>query len=216
MDPFATQVASYYAGTEYQRGQLEQAVAPGDKTMRDIAMAAYVRKDHIDGFDYVPGLSTDETAVYIQPRSRQAVVSFRGSVTKEDWLKTDVALAKGRLTETARFNRSRQELIDAKNALHGYDVYTTGHSMGGTLSDNMTNVEWTKGNVSFNSGKGLQDAIPERYKPDKYKTPKARSYLNRRDYVSMAGNETDNNVYYSKGYLNTAHRPNPTRWSNHY
>lgn len=202
------------AGNYTQRPVGQDMLAPPDSVMRDIAFAAYDPPSKVKGYTLVPGLSTKETVVYINPASRQAVVAFRGSVTKDDWLVTDYALYKGHITDTARFERSKQQLAKVKTELRGFDVYTTGHSLGGKLSDVLTNDVRTKGNVSFNSGQGRADAIPEWMKPSRYKTPKARSYINRRDIVSALGNRVPTNEYYSRGYLVGAHRASPTKWSN--
>lgn len=216
MDRFASQVASYYAGTEYQRQDTDQEIRPDDRVMRDIALSAYHPTSQIDGFTLVPGLSTHETVTYVNPITRQAVVSFRGSTTREDWLVTDTALAVGKLQDTARFQRAKQDLDNAKSNLKNYSIYLTGHSLGSRLGEDLSDTPGVKDHTGFNTGYGIADMIPEQYKPARYKHANSRSYINKRDYVSMSGRRNDNNVYYSQGYLASAHKANPRKWSNTY
>lgn len=204
-DPFARQVASYYAGNQYSRQSGDTALRPQDEVLRKIAMASYNPKPTVDRFSYVAGLSTPETAVYIDPYSKQAVVAFRGSKTVGDFVHTDAALAIGQLRNTTRYHRSGNDLLNAKQNLKGYDIYTTGHSLGGKLGEHLSDVIPTKGNVAFNPGKGLDDTVRKNY-------THSRAYVNRMDPVSYLGRNSSSNRYYTRGYLSSAHRASPYTW----
>lgn len=205
MNPFARQVQSYYTGTTYQRQQGDTLLPVSDQQLRKFAMGAYNQEKQIGKFKRVPALSTDETSVYIDPITKRAVVSFRGSKTKADWLDTDVNLFKGNITKTARFNRSKQELNNAAKALHGYDIVTTGHSMGSKIGEELSTRSIK--HVGFNTGYGLRDTYEGTAKFNN-----SRSYINDYDYVSKFGRRNDNSTYYAGGYLASAHRRAPTKY----
>ena len=153
--------------------------------------------------------------MYPNPVTRDAAIAFRGSVTASDWARTDVALNTGQLTKTARFGRSANELHKAKQQLKGYNVYTTGHSLGASLGEKLSATVRTAGHTGFNPGYGLADARPIRFRNEPSKYHNSRMYVNTRDVVSKAGVQRNDrsDTYYTRSYAAGAHRAAPTRWT---
>jgi hypothetical protein len=190
----------------WQRPMNTRPTAPSDNILREAAMHAYDPVSRFKGFSLVPGLSTAETVTYVNPNTRQAIVAFRGTKTLAD-VRTDGSLALGQLRSTARYSRAKSELSHAIASLGTrYDVYTTGHSLGGTLAEEVAHPA-VKSTVSFNPGRGIDSVVG-------YRSSTARSYVNRMDPVSYLGRYNPRSSYYVSGYLGSAHRTAPTRWYN--
>lgn len=215
-DPFGRQVSAMRAGQQYQRKDGDMVAGLSDAKLRKFAFNAYTantkRPSQVEGFSYVAGLSTPETAVYVNPVTRQATIAFRGSATRSDFLNSDVALATGKLGKSARFQRSAKEFRAAQAALKGYTLYTTGHSLGATLGEKIAedgqHAPSVNRHVSFNPGYGPSDWLrKERAQP-------TTAYRNRMDLISYSGARKSTDMSYSSGYLLSAHRAVPKRWSN--
>jgi len=216
-DAFGRQVQSYYAGTQYTPARADALaggnVASGritDETLRSFAEAAYTRPPRLRGFTLVPGLSTAEALVYVDPVSRQAVVTHRGSVNWGDaW--TDARLATGGLTNTARYRRSQAIVARAVDALPGYSITQTGHSLGASLSRANASARGVGRSVGFNTGYEVGGRASNRRNDRNYS-----EYLNSTDLVSFGayGRRRDpGRNWYSNGrYAFGAHRARPTKW----
>jgi hypothetical protein len=190
----------------WQRPANTRSIAPADSILRKAAMHAYRPVSAFDGFSLAPALSTPETVTYVNPRTRQAIVAFRGTKTLAD-VRTDGSLALGNLRHTPRFIRSQADLRHAiTNLGTGYDVYTTGHSLGGSLAEEVTHPK-VRSTVSFNPGRGIDSLVG-------YRSSTARSYVNRMDPVSYLGRYNASSNYYSSGYLTGAHSNAPRKWYN--
>lgn len=216
-DAFGRQVSAMRAGQQYQRTDTDMVAGISDAKLRKFAFNAYTpnvsRPSLVDGFSYVAGLSSPETAVYINPATRQATIAFRGSATRSDFLKSDVALATGKLDKSARFQRTASEFRTAQSALKGYTLYTTGHSLGATLGEKIAHDGQhgpaVNRHVSFNPGYGPSDWYTQRTNFDR-----STAYRNRMDLISFAGAKKASDMSYRAGYLLSAHRAVPERWSN--
>lgn len=214
-DAFGRQVAAYRSGGQYMRTSADTPYTVSDSRLRQFAMNAYTpsakRGTSHAGMTYVPGLSSAETAVYINPATRNAVIAFRGSATRADFLDTDVKLATGKLTRSARFQRTAHEYSTAVKALAGYDVHTTGHSLGASLGEALSTrstVPVAKRHVSFNPGYGAGDVLSDR------SASNVTSYRNRMDLISYLGKKKAGDVSYRRGYLLSAHRGAPRSYVN--
>lgn len=216
-DPFGRQVAAMRAGQQYQRHDTDAIAGLSDAKLRKFAFNAYTqpnKRTSIDGFTYVAGLSTPETAVYVNPASRQATIAFRGSATRSDFMNTDVALATGKLRHSARFERTAADFSKAKSALKGYSLYTTGHSLGASLGEAIADSGGhVTGNVnrhvSFNPGYGPSDWFARSNRDSN-----VSAYRNKMDLISYSGGKRASDMNYTSGYLLSAHRAVPKRWSN--
>jgi len=214
MDPFARQVAAYKANVPYYpsridaiQGGVMSAGRTTDESLRGFAEAAYTQPKRLKGFTLVPGLSTRETAVYIDESSGQAVITHRGSATAGDaW--TDAQLAAGLLRRTPRFKRSQSDVTRAIKALKGYDIVQTGHSLGASLARANADTHGVTRSVGYNTGYSLTGwgRQPQRYS----------EYLNNTDIVSLGArrNQTDASRYWysNNRYALGAHRARPTKW----
>lgn len=207
MDPFAQQAYTFFNGNEMQSNTPREI---DHKTMRDLALAAYKPVNKLKGFTLVPGLSSKETAVYVNPNTKQAVVSFRGSVTPDDWVTTDRAVALGKLRTTDRYRRSVSEYTSAREALKGYNVYTTGHSLGGNIAEVISDAHPATGTVVFNPGRGIDHVV------GRARHHNSLAYINNMDYVSMYGQRNRTDIVYSDNMFKPvrAHTRAPYQYRN--
>lgn len=121
---------------------------------RDSYLAPANRKD-IGSYKYDKDLSNEETAIYHSDATRETIVAHRGSVTAEDWGISDTAIATGQQLKTPRYKRSLA-LVQQAHDKYGYDVITTGHSLGANIMYATTytygQTGWLKQGVGFNAG----------------------------------------------------------------
>ena len=192
-----------------------------DSDLQRLSKAAY--DNHPDGgaYSFVPALSTYETKVFVRPGTNVAVVAFKGTDPKRVVdLYTDIRLAAGHLGDTARISRSRETLKQVQEALPGYKVVLTGHSLGGSIAREVSNTKGVSRAVGFNTGYAL---VPEsqvgirqytrgsKRHHDRYHSehPKFTDYLNTRDAVSIGSYVQDRAVRtrYAKSWGLKAHQP---------
>lgn len=204
---------AYFAGSRYV--QMTDAEArkgysygPSEATLRDVAMAAYTSKSTVKGLQLVPALSTDEAKVYIKPGTSTVVVAFRGTVpTRADDLAHDYLVYTDGLHGSPRWKRSINVIEQVRSALGPRArIYTTGHSLGGSLARDTSNHRDVYASVGFNTGYGASTKAIVK-KPEE--TFKFYDKLNKRDVVSLGAywRPKTNHSWYSKGFGLNAHRP---------
>jgi hypothetical protein len=94
---------------------------------------------------------TDNFSSIVRTDSRVNYHAYRGTVNKDDVL-TDSYLALGRLKDTSRYQNNKALSEQAKYALGwGYDVQHVGHSLGGTLADQIAR-ETGERSITYNQG----------------------------------------------------------------
>jgi len=230
-DIFSRQVAAYKTGSSYlgnayddprydsrtravsQSNKKAAGGEPSDSQLRDFAEAAYTAPKLIGDYALVPGLSSREVLVYVDPASKQAVVTVRGTASKDD-IATDVAVAAGQLHRTPRFKRTSQQVDAAVSQLGGYKVHLTGHSLGGSLVNEYSKKHTATRTVGFNTGYSIpQVRSYGRGTQDRSYT----EYLNRADIVSSGATQgryaKKYTQFYSNGrYALGAHRARPVSW----
>tara|TARA_R110002073_G_scaffold320989_1_gene496852 strand:+ start:6346 stop:10113 length:3768 start_codon:yes stop_codon:yes gene_type:complete len=134
------------------------AIDSQDKKYLDMSDSAYNppndRQQKIYGFIYNKNASNDEHAIYVNQNEKKIVIAFRGSQTKEDWLKTDTNLSVGKLKQTPRFGREEKWVQEIKSMLPNYQYVYTGHSLGGTLAIEMGDL-FKEPAITFNAGHGV-------------------------------------------------------------
>ena len=115
-------------------------------------------RENVGDFEYDADLSNFDTAVYHNKQTKKTHVSNRGSVSASDWLVSDVAIATGREDYGKRF----QDAVNTTRRAHekfGYNVSTSGHSLGGSLSayetSTLGNESWYDRGTSFNMGSSV-------------------------------------------------------------
>ena len=112
-------------------------------------------RQDVGDYQYDADLSNENTAVYHDQKNRKSHVSNRGSKTLYDWGVSDLQIATGMEAYGKRFHDS----VDITRKAHekfGFDVDTSGHSLGGSASSYTTqqlgNESWYGKGTSFNMG----------------------------------------------------------------
>lgn len=99
-------------------------------------------------FDY--DYSTDENFVVIHKQSGQVIVGHRGTSNLAD-VGTDLALAAGGLHHSHRYHRAQALSHDVAHKYHDQDILHVGHSLGGTLADDLSRENGNR-SITFNQG----------------------------------------------------------------
>ena len=112
------------------------------------------RKD-IGGYQYDAEMSDANTAVWHNHTTKKTHVSHRGSKTAYDWLVSDAQIGLGLEDYGSRFQKATRKTAEA-HAKYGYNVGSSGHSLGGTATSHVTaqlgNNDWYDGGHTFNAG----------------------------------------------------------------
>jgi hypothetical protein len=93
-------------------------------------------------------------------------MAIRGSVTKEDWLLSDLAIATNfGMKLTPRYSRAKRDIKKVLDDFKGYKVIVTGHSLGSTLAELFYDkIKETHPNSEvyiYNRGTGFIEEFPE-------------------------------------------------------
>lgn len=135
----------------------------GNLDKEDAATLAFTQQSYmpesertnLGAFEYDAELSNADTAVWHDPVNKQTHVANRGSKTAYDWFISDFQILTGTEAYGSRFQRAVNQTVAAHNK-HGYDVTTSGHSLGGAASSYTTETlggeDWYKGGTGFNPG----------------------------------------------------------------
>jgi len=219
---FASQVGRYFAGDSYygSRTSPTDDIDPrtpmlgqiSDSELRGFAEAAYTRPAKLGDYSRVPALSSGETSVYVDPRTATAVITLRGSNKLGD-IGTDAYLAAGQLSTTARYKRTVKEVQRASDALQGYKISVTGHSLGGSLANELTARNPHLRGVGFNSGYALPGVSQTRGSHSR----DYAEYLNSNDIISSGSffrkQQKTMRRYRNDRYFLGAHKARPTATS---
>jgi len=143
-------------------------------TMKKMSSAAYLRdskkiakKMAGTGYKLDTSISTREHKVFLNPKTKKAVVAYRGTVpTRMKDIKSDLAILTGREKKDKRFKDSVKVMDRVKKRYPGYKFGTTGHSLGGQLATHVTRKRSkdVKRNISFSRGAGLKEPFRKRPK----------------------------------------------------
>jgi len=87
-----------------------------------------------EGFKEDLAFTTDEQRVFVNDVTKQVITSYRGSITAEDWLVSDRAIATGSEGKSTRFLQSYELLKLVVEKYKNHSIYATGHSLGGGLA----------------------------------------------------------------------------------
>ena len=111
---------------------------------------------------------------------KKVVVAYRGSLTQDDWLKTDKHILKGKVEDSERYKREDKWTKGLVNVVpKGYEIEFTGHSLGGTLAYSLGHAHKQRA-VLFNAGVGVDFA-------KKHGNDNTKSYHAEGDPVSVMG-----------------------------
>ena len=152
-------------------------------------------RGNVGDYEYDPSLSNTDTAVWHNKKDRKTHVSNRGSTSAYDWLVSDAQIATGTEDRGSRFRRAVETTKQAHDK-YGYNVSTSGHSLGGKTSayttEKLGNEQWYESGTSFNQGNSSfgRDAIWSKQRREcRGKNPpaycsKQTNIKERGDYVS--------------------------------
>lgn len=126
-------------------------------------------------------LSTDEQKVFYNPHKKKVTISYRGTKpTSIKDLHSDWYIATGTEHKNKRFKDSDAHFQKVHSKYNGYEMTTTGHSLGGQISKyvNDKNRGKVHRNVAFSRGTGLF----EMFKPKQRNTV---DISNNNDLISL-------------------------------
>lgn len=126
---------------------------------RDAALAQQAyrgigrRERRVGRWHLQPQHSTSERAVYKDPVTNDVKVAIRGTHNLAD-VGTDALLAVGQLKRGTRYKRELAALNKIRSENQGSKVSLTGHSLGGSLVDELSRKTGLKG-TAYNAGFGI-------------------------------------------------------------
>ena len=153
-------------------------------------------RTNVGDYEYDHNLSDVNTAVWHDHKHKKTHVSNRGSVTAYDWGVSDLQIATGTEGYGSRF----QKAVDVTRKAHdkyGYNVSTSGHSLGGKLSayttEKIGDEDWYDRGTGFNQGNstlGRDGFIRRQFSKCNSKNPpaycsKQTNIKEKGDYVSQ-------------------------------
>lgn len=146
------------------------------------------RQKIIMGFEILNDYNGDNYVAYKNDRLKIIILAFRGTASKAD-IYTDGKLAIGLLHRTDRFKMSK-DIYESLEKKFGYNIITTGHSLGGALS---SEIKKSKGNTSY------------AYNPGETPLRKSKGHKIRtkHDLVSKFGKNYSETIEGDKNYLKT-------------
>jgi len=158
------------------------------KFFAEFSNQAYAKdKNNLNGYNFESSFN-DNLDVY--RRGDNVIFSHKGTDPKnKDDLYTDMKLAKGEIKDTARYNQSRDYINDYMKNNPNIKAMHTGHSLGGTLANNIGQDLGHK-SVGFNSGSSPLDRNNN--------NSNHREYAVKGDGVSLANMFSDNNITFIK------------------
>ncbi len=92
---------------------------------------------------------------YVILTDKEIIVSFRGSVSAEDWLVSDVAIVANIQKIAPRFIREKKAVLEVRQKYPDKKIVLTGHSLGGTIALTIAHeFPWVQA-VAFNPGTSI-------------------------------------------------------------
>ena len=170
-----------------------------DRLPYQFSQQSYKKEDereNVGDYEYDRALSDVNTAVWHDHKNQKTHVSNRGSVSAYDWGVSDMQIATGTEGYGSRFKKAVNRTQQAHDK-YGYNVATSGHSLGGKTSAYVTeqlgDSDWYDHGTGFNQGNSSfgRDGIVRRTlskcnskKPPAY-CSKQTNIKEKGDYVSQ-------------------------------
>lgn len=142
----------------------DEAFTPENQTHAIISSEAYKneqeRAPSLNGYNIDHSLGNKYSAVYVNPKDNDTIVAFRGTKDVSD-LAPDLDIALGRRSHP-RF-REAEELVDRVEKKYNKKAKLTGHSLGGTVADY---VSQRRGNNATVFNPGSNPLLKEKMRPN--------------------------------------------------
>ena len=108
-------------------------------------------------YKYDPSLSSQTEKVFYNPNPKETVISHAGTnFGSKKWyndLKSDNAILWGLEKQDKRFKNAQSHLDKVKNK-YGNNITITGHSLGGSISEQLARSNPNINSIAFNRGSG--------------------------------------------------------------
>jgi hypothetical protein len=181
--------------------QFSQQIPTNDLSLYDALRASYnqsdenIRKLKDKGYNYDSELSNHNQQVFYRPTDKKLLFTVAGTHNLAD-ARTDVYLGLGKLQDTDRFKESKNKFDQAKKKYTPTNTSVVGHSLGGAISQYLTNEQ---NDTVYTLDKGATIGQPTRNNE--------KAYRSSGDGVSFLGSgittlKNDNkNKYYKWGRL---------------
>lgn len=215
ISPFAVtnplgQPLNSYDDTEFTHGTHHTGGSPISQM---VSAQSYIspenRRQFIAGWKLDKDLSTKESAIYRDRVRGRTIIGNRGTSVPSDWL-TNGYLTSGKLTASPRYKRTSKTYDKMTQKYKNDKFYSTGHSMGSSLSAELMSE---KNNLSFSTGFNGAGAFHSPVTSYLFSNPKSKriqnghlAYLNSHDLVSTFYPSHHRLIKYSK-----KHSVNPLR-----
>lgn len=116
-----------------------------------------VKRRDVGDFKYQKNLSDDEVGVWYDEGTNKVHITHRGSVTKEDWLRTDPMIGAGAEKWDPRMKRAIAKVLEIRGDYPNAVIDQSAHSLGGGVLSYMATYRPTAAEL-LAAGLGSEDA----------------------------------------------------------
>ena len=118
-------------------------------------------------YKYDPSLSSQTEKVFYNPNTKETVISHAGTnFGSKKWyndLRSDNAILWGLEKQDKQFKNAQSHLDKVKNK-YGDNITVTGHSLGGSISEQLARSNPNVNSIAFNRGSGPLQSFRKRPK----------------------------------------------------
>jgi len=143
------------SSTDHHNEQLDTVDRLAYEMSQQSYLAPEKRAMYVQGYALDKEMSNTDTAVYHNHATKKTHVSNRGSTSAYDWAVSDGQILAGAEGYGSRFDRAVKQTTKAHDK-HGYNVSTSGHSLGGAVSsyttEKLADEDWYDEGTGLNPG----------------------------------------------------------------